>query len=71
MKQIDWDEEFERIAQETRRANDAALSSPAYLAKRKSEIERDIRQGIRDEAGAMIFPPESQNDSDDEGGEEE
>lgn len=64
-----WDQAFEEKAEENRREFDKA-NTPEAIAlreeKRKAEIEREIRQGLRDVEGNWIETEETDEEDEDE-----
>lgn len=74
MQGVDWNEVFEEKARENQKAWDeceARANTPEGVAKRKAEIEREIRQGLRDANGDWIETPESDEPDDDDESEDE
>lgn len=67
---FDWDKAFEEKAEENRREYDRLMTDPqavaARKAKREADIEREKRQGLRDEDGNWIFPEETDNEDEEE-----
>jgi len=66
---FNWADAFEEVARDTARQNDEAdafAQTPAGIAKRKAEIEKEIRQGLRDANGDWIDQPESEDEEDED-----
>jgi hypothetical protein len=60
---VNWDDEFERQAQETAKISDKAEA--AVRKKMEQEKQREIERGIRDKDGNMIMPEETEPDEED------
>lgn len=58
------DYETERLAEIAKA--DTPEAQARYAAKRKAEIESEIRQGLRDANGDWIEQPEAEEDDEDE-----